>query len=105
MIQEAEKIEKIDWPVVSQTYNKSNISKSSVEALKLLLKVCSEESGLAEKVIADTSDLKSIIEGKREELKVFNGWRNDVFGKKVISLLEGKLAFTLDKGQIKQIII
>ena len=105
IIQEAKKIDKVQWPSVSQNYNKSLISKSSIDLLKLLLKFCSEESGLAEKLIADTDDLRSVIEGKKDDLKLFKGWRNDVFGKNVLSLLDGKIAFSIKKGEIKKLIL
>ena len=68
-----------------------------------MLKFCSEESGLAEKLIADTDDLRSVIEGKRDNLKLFKGWRNEIFGKNVLSLLEGQIAFTIEKGEIKKL--
>ena len=105
IIQEAKKIDKVQWPSVSQNYNKSLVSKSSIDLLKLLLKFCSEESGLAEKLIADTDDLRSVIEGKKDDLKLFKGWRNDVFGKNVLSLLDGKIAFSIKKGEIKKLIL
>ena len=103
VIKEANKIDKVEWPLVSHKYNKSNVSKSSIDLLKLLLKFCSEESGLAEKLIADTDDLRSVIEGKRDNLKLFKGWRNEIFGKNVLSLLDGQIAFTIEKGEIKKL--
>ena len=103
VIKEANKIDKVQWPLVSHKYNKSNVSKSSIDLLKLLLKFCSEESGLAEKLIADTDDLRSVIEGKRDNLKLFKGWRNEIFGKNVLSLLDGQIAFTIEKSEIKKL--
>ena len=88
---------------MSKNYNNSNVSKSSLDLLKLLLKFCSEESGLAEQLIADTDELRSVIEGKDNDLKLFYGWRNDVFGKNVKSLLEGKIGFTINKGELKKL--
>ena len=82
---------------------KSNSPKGSLDLLKLLLKYCSEESGLAEKLIANNDDLRSILDGEREDLKVFTGWRNEIFGNFVILLLEGKLAFTLENNKVKKI--
>ena len=103
VIQEADKINKAEWPIVLKNYNKSNASKNSIDLLKILLKLCSEESGLAEKLIADTDDLRLVIDGKKDELKLFHGWRNDVFGKKVLSLLDGNIAFTMEKNKIKKL--
>ena len=101
IIEEANIVDEIDWPLVSHNYNKSKVSKSSIDLLKLLLRLCSEESGLAEKLIADTDDLRLVMEGKIDDLKLFKGWRNDLFGKKVLSLLDGKIAFTIEKGHLK----
>jgi ribonuclease D len=91
------------WPIVMNQNKKTNISKSSLDFLKLLLKYCSEKNGLAEKVIADTNDLKSILEGQRDNIKIFKGWRYEIFGKMAIALLDGKLAFKLKNGIIKKI--
>ena len=99
----ADKVDKLKWPLIVKNYNKSNTPKSNIELVKLLLKVCSEESGLAEKIIADIDDIRSIFEHDGFELKLFHDWRNDIFGKKVKLLLEGKIAFTIDKGKIKQL--
>ena len=102
-IQNANRIIQEDWPNVIKTYKKSNISSNSLELLKLLLKVSSEESGLAEKLIANNDDLRDLIEAKNNDLRVFKGWRNDIFGKEAISLLNGTLGFRLENGQVKKI--
>ena len=36
-------------------------------------------------------------------MKIFTGWRNEIFGKMALSLLNGKLAFKIEKGKIKKI--
>ena len=102
VIDKALKIKREKWPIIlNPTFPK--ISKSSLELLKLLLKYCSEESGLAEKVIANTEDLKSILAGQKKDMKIFTGWRNEIFGRLALSLLNGKLAFKIEKGKIKKI--
>ena len=102
VIDKAEKVKREEWPLIS-TSTSPQISKSSLELLKILLKYCSEENGLAEKVIANTDDLKSILEGQKKNMKVFTGWRNKIFGEIALSLLNGKLAFKIEKGKIKKI--
>ena len=102
VIDKAQKVKREEWPLIS-TSTSPQISKSSLELLKILLKYCSEENGLAEKVIANTDDLKSILEGQKKNMKVFTGWRNKIFGEMALSLLNGKLAFKIEKGKIKKI--
>ena len=102
VVDKAQKVKREEWPLIS-TSTSPQISKSSLELLKILLKYCSEENGLAEKVIANTDDLKSILEGQKKNMKVFTGWRNKIFGEIALSLLNGKLAFKMEKGKIKKI--
>ena len=102
-IKDAEKIDPNTWPKVSKFNKKSNVNKCSLDFLKLLLVYCSEESGLGETLIADTNELKSILDGQREGLKVVEGWRYDVFGKVVDLLLQGKLGFTIENYKVKKI--
>ena len=102
VIDKAHKVRREEWPLIS-TSTSPQISKSSLELLKILLKYCSEENGLAEKVIANTDDLKSILEGQKKNMKVFTGWRKKIFGEMALSLLNGKLAFKIEKGKIKKI--
>ena len=91
-----------EWPQIPKYTKKSNINKGSLDLLKLLLSYCSQESCLAEKLIADADELRSILDGKKN-LEVFSDWRYDVFGKFVDLLLEGKIAFTLKDNKIKMI--
>ena len=80
VIDKAQKVKREEWPLISRS-SSPQISKSSLELLKILLKYCSEETGLAEKVIANTDDLKSILEGQTTNMKVFTGWRNKILEK------------------------
>ena len=82
---------------------KLNVSKASLDLLKLLLSYCSQKSGLAEKLITDADELRLILDGQKEDLEVFRGWRNEIFGKYVHLLLEGKIAFTIKDNKIKKI--
>ena len=102
-ITKANKVDKLQWPSITKSYKKSNTPKNNIELVKLLLKVCSEESGLAERIIADADDIRNIFEDDGYDLQLFHDWRNDIFGKKVKLLLEGKIAFTISNGKIKQL--
>ena len=79
------------------------MNKASLDLLKLLLSYCSQKSGLAEKLIADADELRLILDGQKEGLEVFRGWRNEIFGKYVHLLLGGKIAFTIKDNKIKKI--
>ncbi len=63
------------------------------ELLRVLLKAKAEQYGVAQKLIATSADLDRIASGD-DELKVFTGWRNDVFGQDALRLRAGKVALS-----------
>ncbi len=97
------KIEPDKWPKIPKYKTTLNVNKASLDLLKLLLSYCSQKSGLAEKLIADADELRLILNGQKEGLAVFKGWRHEIFGKFVNLLLEGKIAFTIKDNKIKKI--
>ena len=96
-------IEPEKWPKIPKQRKKINVNKASLDLLKLLLTYCSQKSGLAEKLIADADELRLILDGQIKDLKVFKGWRNEIFGKFVDQLLKGKIAFTIKDNKIKKL--
>ena len=103
IIEISPKIEQLKWPKIPKYSKKINVNKTSLDLLKLLLSYCSQKSGLAEKLIADADELRLILDGQKDGLAVFRGWRHEIFGKFVNLLLEGKIAFTIKDNKIKKI--
>ena len=103
IIEISRKIEPLKWPKIPKHSKKINVNKTSLDLLKLLLSYCSQRSGLAEKLIADADELRLILDGQKDGLAVFRGWRHEIFGKFVNLLLEGKIAFTIKDNKIKKI--
>ena len=97
------KIEPEKWPKIPKKSKKLNVNKASLDLLKLLLSYCSQKSGLAEKLITSSDELRSILNGQKEDLEVFRGWRNEIFGKFVNPLLNGQIAFTIKDNKIKKV--
>ena len=103
IIKISREIEPVKWPKIPKSSKKLNVSKASLDLLKLLLSYCSQKSGLAEKLITDADELRLILDGQKKDLGVFRGWRNEIFGKYVHLLLGGKIAFTIKDNKIKKI--
>jgi ribonuclease D len=75
-----------------------------VEMLKMLLKIEASEQGVVPRLIASTDDLEALaMKGSSSDLSLGKGWRHEIFGALAESMLEGKLAMTLEKGKIKKI--
>jgi ribonuclease D len=70
------------------------------DLLKLLLKVRAKEAEVAPKLIARSDELEAIAAGVRGDLPLLTGWRNEVFGKDALALVEGRLAFSVRGGRM-----
>lgn len=67
----------------------------TVELLKVLLKHKCTSHEVAQKLVANTSDLEKIAIGDLENVPALQGWRNEVFGEDALKLREGKLALSV----------
>jgi ribonuclease D len=70
------------------------------DLLKLLLKIRAREIDVAARLLTRSDELEALAAGVRE-LPVLQGWRREVFGKDALDLVEGKLAFGVEKGRLK----
>ncbi len=71
-----------------------------VELLKVLLRMTSEQNGVAAKVIATVDDLEAIAADDRADVPAMHGWRREMFGDKALDLKHGKLGLAIDRGRV-----
>lgn len=87
--------------IVRQTQN-AQIPAGAPELLKVLLKHVSDENDVVPRLIANSADIDRIARGETsEEIAAMTGWRYEMFGKKAIALLSGKLAVSFAGGQVR----
>ena len=70
------------------------------DLLKLLLKVRAKDADVAPRLIARTDEIDALAAGQRTGLAILEGWRNDVFGKDALALVEGRLGFSVKAGKM-----
>jgi ribonuclease D len=73
-----------------------------VDLLRTLLRLKAEQAGVAARQVASADEIDRLAAGKRD-VHVLHGWRNEIFGKDAVALLEGRLALSL-KGEHAQLI-
>jgi ribonuclease D len=73
---------------------------ATVELLKVLLRMTSEQNGVAAKVIATVDDLDRIAGADDADVPALKGWRRELFGEKALALKHGKLALAVEKGRV-----
>lgn len=75
-----------------------------VDLLKVLLKFNCEHNDVAQKLVANASDLEQLAAyGEKAEVACLKGWRRDLFGDAAIKLQQGKLALAVNGKHIKVI--
>lgn len=82
-----------DMPRPDTSRDQLQVNPALADLLRVLLKAKSEDSGVAAKLIAPTSDLDAIAAGERE-VPALRGWRAEVFGQDALRLCRGEIALT-----------
>ena len=73
---------------------------ATTELLKVLLKMISEDEGVAPRLIATVPDLEQIAVSDTADVPALRGWRRDIFGEDALKLKQGKLALSLENGKV-----
>ncbi|MPT21886.1 MAG: ribonuclease D, partial [Starkeya sp.] len=76
----------------------SNGASATVELLKVLLRMTSEQHGVAAKVIATVDDLERIASEDAPDVGALRGWRGELFGDRAMALKSGRLALAMQRG-------
>ena len=79
---------------------KGQINNALADLLRVLLKSCSENTGVASKLIATAGDLDALAAGDRS-IDALNGWRFEVFGQSALQLCDGKIGLAVKGVKVK----
>ena len=67
----------------------------TVDMLRVLLKYRSEESDVAQRLLANTSDLEQIAVDDEADVPALHGWRREIFGNDALALKAGRIALAV----------
>ncbi|GAB4065819.1 ribonuclease D [Ancylobacter sonchi] len=87
-------------PEIERDRPLSNGASATVELLKVLLRMTSEQHGVAAKVIATVDDLERIAADHEPQVAALAGWRRELFGEKALALKDGRLALAMQRGRV-----
>ena len=73
---------------------------ATVELLKVLLRMTSENHGVAAKVIATVDDLERIAGDDEADVAALKGWRRELFGERALALKHGRLALSIQRNRV-----
>ena len=101
-IEKGLEIPDLELPEKQLKLDKGNINSALADLLRVLLKSCSENTGVATKLIASAGDLDALAAGDRN-IGALNGWRFEVFGKSALHLCDGKIGLSVTGTKVKTI--
>jgi ribonuclease D len=99
-VKRADAISCEDLPTITKIKQRPQGSEGLADLLRVLLKAKSEKAGVAQKLIANSSELDDIAAGTGGD-HVFHGWRAEVFGKDAKDLCDGKVALSANGSSVK----
>ena len=73
---------------------------ATIELLKVLLRMTSEQHGVAAKVIATVDDLERIASDDTADVAALKGWRREMFGVNALALKHGRTALAIERGRV-----
>ncbi|MFZ0116359.1 MAG: ribonuclease D [Xanthobacteraceae bacterium] len=78
----------------------TSVNGATVELMKVLLRMTSEQHGVAAKVIATVDELEQIAADDTADVAALKGWRRELFGEKALALKQGRLALSIERGRV-----
>lgn len=88
-------------PKLPKVKRRGDGNAAAVDLLKVLLKMTSEEHGVATKVIATVDDLEEIVADDEADVPALEGWRRELFGDAALRLKRGEVALRLDGSRVR----
>ena len=89
-----------NFPKLPKSKEKLQVNPALADLLRVLLKAKSEESDVAQKMIATVSELDALAAGERD-LPSLKGWRLKVFGKDALRLCLGEVGLCLIGNKVQ----
>lgn len=85
-----------EWPELPARSRRQDVSDTLVALLQALLKIRSDDNGVAAGIVANRKELEQIALDDSADVRALQGWRREVFGEDALRLKHGKLAITSD---------
>ncbi len=90
-----------DCPEPQATPIRKSGNEGLAELLRVLLKAKAEQAGVAQRLIATSSDLDLLAANDGMDVPALNGWRHEVFGADAKRLMAGEVALAADGSNVK----
>lgn len=91
---------KDEWPRMPKGRQSPEGVGAAIDLMKVLLKLVSENEGVAAKIIATVDDLEAIATDDQADTPALKGWRRELFGEMALKVKRGEVALTFDGKKV-----
>ncbi|MCT8265900.1 ribonuclease D [Afifella sp. JA880] len=102
-VEEALAVPDADLPSIPKPRPAPEHASASAELLKVLLKMVSEEHGVASRLVATVDELEKIAADDHADVPAMKGWRRQLFGDQALALKRGEMALLLGNGRVRAV--
>lgn len=88
------------WPEATRSERNERNVDIEVDLMSALLRLRARQAGVAPQAIASASDLAAFARNYRGEHELLHGWKYELVGRELVTLLEGKLVLRFEKGKL-----
>src|SRR5690606_2299804 len=88
------------WPAADGKDPLPKRAHTTLEMLKMLLRINAGENDVAAKLIASSDELERLAAEDEPDIPALQGWRREIFGEDALALKNGRIALRLDKGRL-----
>lgn len=96
-LQAAEALDESALPRTAKSDGRPAPTPPMADLLKVLLKIRTQESGVAARLVASSADIEAIARGETN-VPALTGWRSQVFGDDALALIRGDIALGATPG-------
>ena len=90
-----------EWPEYDQGARSERNVDAEVDLMTALVRLRAKENGVAFQTLASHGDLAAVARGHVDNVDLLRGWRRALVGEELLDLLQGKIALSLEDGELK----
>jgi ribonuclease D len=94
-----------EWPKRERPHSRRVDNAAAQELMNALVHLRARELHIAPTYLAPSTELKALAAGDEVGLSLLEGWRNELIGQELKSLLEGELAMYFQNGELKVTVV
>jgi len=97
----AHEIPEDQWPVRQKPKYRESDFTGALDLMSALVHLRARQNHISTTLLVSHDELLRLAAGERDDMSILNGWRYDMVGKELLSLLEGELVLSLQNGVLK----